>query len=145
MKCPKCGQEMYSMGNGGFDTERGNYVETKYVCPKCHYEVSENWNDLVYRTPLFQPTYTVTNYGWICPKCGAVLSPSTKECPYCTPHNKSTCRTIGEPPIKTVPLGNNIISQAQVYNPPQNLMDNITVTGNGDLTLKPQAETMVSK
>lgn len=35
------------------------------------------------------------------------------KCPYCTPHNKSTCGTIGEPPIKTVPLGNNITSQAE--------------------------------
>ena len=85
MKCPKCGEEMYSSGNGGFDTERGNYVDTKYVCPKCHYEVNDTFNDLVYRAPLFQPSYSVTNYGWICPKCGAVLSPSTQECPYCTP------------------------------------------------------------
>lgn len=88
MKCPKCGKEMYSMGSGGFDTERGNYVEMKYACPKCGYEVSENANNLpnyVYREPLSQPNYAVTNYGWICPKCGAVLSPSTQECPYCTP------------------------------------------------------------
>lgn len=115
MKCPKCGQEMYSIQSGGSDTARGNYIETKYVCPKCHNEVvSGKFNDLVYRAPLFQPNYAVTNYGWICPKCGAVLSPSTQECPYCTPH-KLTCGTIGEPPIKTVPFSNDITSQAQVY------------------------------
>ncbi len=116
MKCPKCGEEMYSMGSSGFDTERGNYVEMKYACPKCGYEVSENSNNLpnyVYRKPLFQPDNAVTNYGWICPKCGAVLSPSTQECPYCTPH-KSTCGTI----LKTVPTGD-ITSQARVlYTPP---------------------------
>lgn len=135
MKCPKCGEEMYSMGNGGYDTERGNYVEIKRICSKCGYEVSEKSNNLpnyVYREPLPQPNYAVTNYGWICPKCGAVLSPSTQECPYCTPH-KVTCGTIGEPPIKTVPLGNNITSQAQVYSP-QTLRDSITVTGSCDST-----------
>lgn len=89
MKCPKCGKEMYSSGNGGFDTERGNYVELKYICSKCGYEVKDNLNDLVYRAPLFQPNYSVTNYGWICPKCGAVLSPLTNECPHCAPQ-KST-------------------------------------------------------
>lgn len=104
---------MYSIQSGGSDTARGNYIEIKYVCPKCHNEVGENWNDLVYRAPLFQSNYAVTNYGWICPKCGAVLSPSTQECPYCTPH-KLTCGTIGEPPIKTVPL-TDVTSQAQVY------------------------------
>lgn len=132
MKCPKCGQEMYSIGSGSFDAVRGAYVEAKYVCPKCHYEVSDNFNDLVYRAPLFQPDNAVTNYGWICPKCGAVLSPSTKECPYCTPY-KVTCGTIGEPPIKTVPFSNDITSQAQVYSP-QTLRDNITVTGSCDST-----------
>lgn len=116
MKCPKCGAVMYSSGNGGFDTERGNYVELKYICSKCGYEVSETSNNLpnyVYREPLFQPNYSVTNYGWICPKCGAVLSPSTNECPYCTPY-KVTCGTIGEPPIKTVPL-TDVTTQPQVY------------------------------
>lgn len=133
MKCPKCGAVMYSSGNGGFDTARGNYVELKYICSKCGYEITDNFNDLVYRAPFFQPDNAVTNYGWICPKCGAVLSPSTNECPYCTPH-KLTCGTIGEPPIKTVPFSNDITSEASVYTPPQNLMDNITVTGNCDST-----------
>lgn len=133
MKCPKCGQEMYTIQSGGSDTVRGNYTETKHICPKCHYEVSDNFNDLVYRTPFFKPDYSVTNYGWICPKCGAVLSPSTNECPYCTPY-KVTCGAIGEPPIKTVPFSNDITSEASVYTPPQNLMDNITVTGNCDST-----------
>lgn len=132
MKCPRCGEEMYSTICGGSDTVRGNYTETKHICPKCHYEVSDNFNDLVYRAPFFKPDNAVTNYGWICPKCGAVLSPSTQECPYCTPY-KVTCGTIGEPPVKTVPLSNDITSQAQVYSP-QNLMENITVTSNGDST-----------
>lgn len=113
MKCPKCGQEMNSIISGGSDSVRGNYTETKHICPKCNYEVGENWNDLVYRAPLFQPNYSVTDYGWICPKCGAVLSPSTTECPHCTPY-KVICGTIGEPPVKTVPL-TDVTSQAQVY------------------------------
>ena len=109
MKCPKCGEEMYSTISGGSDSVRGNYTETKYVCPKCHNEVvSGKFNDLVYRAPFFQPDYSVTNYGWICPKCGAVLSPSTQECPYCTPH-KSTCGTF----LKTVPT-TNVTTQPQV-------------------------------
>lgn len=114
MKCPKCGEEMYSTVSGGSDTVRGNYTETKHICPKCHYEVIDNFNDLVYRAPFFKPdnSVTVTNYGWICPKCGAVLSPSTTECPHCTPY-KVICGTIGEPPIKTVPL-TDVTSQAQV-------------------------------
>lgn len=29
---------MYSSDNGGFDTERGNYVELKFICSKCGYE-----------------------------------------------------------------------------------------------------------
>lgn len=132
MKCPKCGKEMYSSVSAGSDTARGNYIDAKYICSKCGYEVSDNFNDLVYRAPFFQPDYSVTNYGWICPKCGAVLSPSTKECPYCTPY-KVTCGANNEPPIKTVPFSNDITSQAQVYSP-QNLMENITVTSNGDLT-----------
>ena len=133
MKCPKCGQEMYSTVSGGSDTVRGNYTETKYICPKCHYEVIDNFNDLVYRAPFFKPdnSVTVTDYGWICPKCGAVLSPSIQECPYCTPH-KVTCGTINEFPIKAVPT-TDVTSQAQVYSP-QNLMENITVTGSCDST-----------
>ena len=132
MNCPKCGQMMYSIQSGGSDTVRGNYTETKYVCPKCHNEVSDNFNDLVYRAPFFKPDNAVTNYGWICPKCGAVLSPSTQECPYCTPY-KVTCGPDSVSSIKSVPLGNDITSQAQVYSP-QTLRDNITVTRNGDLT-----------
>ena len=131
MTCPKCGQMMYSIQSGGSDTVRGNYTETKYVCPKCHNEVSDNFNDLVYRAPFFKPDYSVTNYGWICPKCGAVLSPSTNECPYCTPH-KVTCGTINELPIKPVPT-TDVTSQPQVYSP-QTLRDNITVTGSYDST-----------
>ena len=135
MKCPRCGEEMYSTMSGGSDSVRGNYTETKHICPKCHYEVSDNFNDLVYRAPFFQPDHsvTVTNYGWICPKCGAVLSPSIQECPYCTPH-KLTCGTINEFPIKAVPT-TDVTSQPQVYSP-QTLRDNITVTSNGDLRVK---------
>ena len=135
MKCPKCGKEMYSTVSGGSDSVRGNYTETKHICPKCHYEVSDNFNDLVYRAPFFKPdnSVTVTNYGWICPKCGAVLSPSIQECPYCTPH-KVTCGTINELPIKSVPT-TDVTSQPQVYSP-QTLRDNITVTSNGDLRVK---------
>ena len=110
MKCPKCGEEMYSTVSGGSDTS-GNF-EMKYVCPKCAYEIKNTLNDLVYREPLFQSNHSVTNYGWICPKCGAVLSPSTQECPYCTPY-KVTCGTINEFPIKPVPT-TNVTSQAQV-------------------------------
>lgn len=113
MKCPKCGAVMYSSGNGGFDTERGNYVELKYICSKCGYEVKDNFNDLVYRAPFFKPDYSVTNYGWICPKCGAVLSPSTQECPYCTPY-KVTCGPNNGSPIKKVPL-TDVTTQPQVY------------------------------
>lgn len=130
MKCPKCGQEMYSSVSGDFNTTRGNYIETKYICPICHYEV--NYNDLVYRAPFFKPDNAVTNYGWICPKCGAVLSPSTQECPYCTPY-KVTCGPDSVSSIKSVPLGNDITSQPQVYSP-QTLRDNITVTGSYDST-----------
>lgn len=131
MKCLRCGEEMYSTISGGSDSVRGNYTETKHICPKCHYEVSDNFNDLVYRAPFFKPDNAVTNYGWICPKCGAVLSPSTQECPYCTPH-KVTCGTINELPIKPVPT-TDVTSQAQVYSP-QHLMENITVTGSCDST-----------
>ena len=133
MKCLRCGEEMYSTVSGGSDSVRGNYTETKHICPKCHYEVSDNFNDLVYRAPFFKPdnSVTVTNYGWICPKCGAVLSPSIQECPYCTPH-KVTCGTINEFPIKAVPT-TDVTSQAQVYSS-QNLMENITVTGSCDST-----------
>jgi hypothetical protein len=132
MKCPRCSEEMYSTISGGSDSVRGNYTETKHICPKCHYEVSDNFNDLVYRAPFFKPDYSVTNYGWICPKCGAVLSPSIQECPYCTPY-KVTCGPDSVSSIKSVPLGNDITSQAQVYSP-QTLRDNITVTGSCDST-----------
>ena len=133
MKCLRCGEEMYSTISGGSDSVRGNYTETKHICPKCHYEVSDNFNDLVYRVPFFKPDHsvTVTDYGWICPKCGAVLSPSIQECPYCTPH-KSTCGTINEFPIKSIPT-TDVTSQPQVYSP-QTLRDNITVTGSCDST-----------
>lgn len=135
MKCPKCGQMMYSSVSAGSDTARGNYIDTKYVCSGCGYEV-KNTIDVngIGMIGNFVPDHsvTVTNYGWICPKCGAVLSPSTKECPYCTPY-KVTCGTNNEPPIKTVPFSNDITSQAQVYSP-QTLRDNITVTGSCDST-----------
>ena len=132
MKCPKCGKEMYSSISAGSDTARGNYIDTKYVCPGCGNEV-KNIIDVngIGMIGNFVPDYPATNYGWICPKCGAVLSPSTQECPYCTPH-KLTCGTINEFPIKAVPT-TDVTSQAQVYSP-QNLMENITVTSNGDST-----------
>lgn len=132
MKCLRCGEEMYSTVSGGSDSVRGNYTETKHICPKCHYEVIDNFNDLVYRAPFFKPDYSVTNYGWICPKCGAVLSPSTQECPYCTPY-KVTCGPSNGSPVTTVPFSNDITSQAQAYSP-QTLRDNITVTGGCDST-----------
>lgn len=132
MKCPKCGKEMYSSVSAGSDTARGNYIGTKYVCSGCGYEV-KNTIDVngIGMIGNFVPDYPATNYGWICPKCGAVLSPSTNECPYCTPH-KMTCGTINEFPIKAVPT-TDVTSQAQVYSP-QNLVDNITVTGSCDST-----------
>ena len=132
MKCPRCGKEMYSSVSTGSDTARGNYIDTKYVCPGCGYE-AKNTIDVngIGMIGNFVPDYPATNYGWICPKCGAVLSPSTQECPYCTPH-KLTCGTINEFPIKAVPT-TDVTSQAQVYSP-QNLMENITVTSNGDST-----------
>lgn len=132
MKCPKCGKEMYSSVSAGSDTARGNYIDTKYVCPGCGYE-AKNIIDVngIGMIGNFVPDYPATNYGWICPKCGAVLSPSTQECPYCTPH-KITCGTINEFPIKAVPT-TDVTSQAQVYSP-QNLVDNITVTGSCDST-----------
>lgn len=132
MKCPRCSEEMYSTVSGGSDSVRGNYTEIKHICPKCHYEVSDNFNDLVYRAPFFKPDYPATNYGWICPKCGAVLSPSIQECPYCTPH-KVTCGPSNGSPVKTVPFSNDITSQTQVYSP-QTLRNNITVTGSCDST-----------
>lgn len=136
MKCSKCGEEMfYSIGSGSCGID-GTYTEIKYICPKCHYEVqtiSDNFNDLMYRAPFFQPNDKVTNYGWICPKCGAVLSPSTTECPYCTPHNKSTCGT-----ISGITTGQTLKSSAQTS------PDKITVTGN-NITSQVQIETMVSK
>ena len=134
MNCPKCGQMMYSSVSTGSDTARGNYIDTKYVCPGCGCEV-KNTIDVngIGMIGNFVPdnSVTVTNYGWICPKCGAVLSPSIQECPYCTPH-KVTCGTINEFPIKAVPT-TDVTSQAQVYSP-QNLMENITVTGSCDST-----------
>ena len=133
MKCIRCGQEMYSVASGGSNTVCGSGVNTKYVCPKCGYEVSENFNNIVERAPVFQPNYSVTNYGWICPKCGAVLSPSTKECPYCTPY-KVTCGPVSGFPIKSV-LTSDVPSQAQVYSP-QKLMESITLTSNSDLRVK---------
>ena len=39
MKCPKCGKEMYSSVSADSDTARGNYIDMKYVCPECGYEV----------------------------------------------------------------------------------------------------------
>ena len=134
MKCPRCGKEMYSSVSAGSDTARGNYIGTKYVCSGCGYEV-KNTIDVngIGMIGNFVPDYPATNYGWICPKCGAVLSPSTQECPYCTPH-KLTCGTINEFPIKAVPT-TDVTSQAQVYSP-QHLMENITVTSNGDLRVK---------
>lgn len=132
MKCPKCGKEMYSSVSAGSDTARGNYIDTKYVCPGCGYE-AKNIIDVngIGMIGNFVPDYPATNYGWICPKCGAVLSPSIQECPYCTSY-KVTCGTISEFPIKPVPT-TDVTSQAQVYSP-QNLVDNITVTGSCDST-----------
>lgn len=132
MKCPKCGKTMYSSVSAGSDTARGNYIDTKYVCPGCGYE-AKNTIDVngIGMIGNFVPDYPATNYGWICPKCGAVLSPSTQECPYCTPH-KLTCGTINEFPIKAVPT-TDVTSQPQVYSP-QTLRDSITVTGSCDST-----------
>lgn len=114
MKCPKCGKEMYSSVSAGSDTARGNYIDTKYVCPGCGYEV-KNTIDVngIGMIGNFVPDYAVINYGWICPKCGAVLSPSTQECPYCTPY-KVTCGPNNGSPIKTVPL-TDVTTQPQVY------------------------------
>ena len=120
---------MYSIESGGSDTVRGNYVNTKYVCPKCGYEVSESFNPLVYYAPFFQPDVAKINYGRICPKCGAVLSPSTKECPYCTPYTV-TCGPISKIPSVT-DLTSNVTSQAQT---------NITATIKGDLQTNKNTE-----
>ena len=129
MKCIKCGQEMYSIGSAGSDTACNNYVNTKYVCPKCGYEVSDRFNPLVYYAAFFQPDDAKINYGWICPKCGAVLSPSTKECPYCTPY-KATCGPISGFPI-TSPLTCDVTTQTQ---------GNITATIKGDLQANKNTE-----
>lgn len=135
MKCPKCGKTMYSSVSAGSDTARGNYIDTKYVCPGCGYE-AKNTIDVngIGMIGNFVPDHsvTVTNYGWICPKCGAVLSPSIQECPYCTPY-KVTCGPSSGSSVKTVPFSNDITSQPQVYSP-QTLRDNITVTGSCDST-----------
>ena len=114
MKCPKCGKEMYSSVSAGSDTARGNYIDTKYVCSGCGYEV-KNTIDVngIGMIGNFVPDYPATNYGWICPKCGAVLSPSTQECPYCTPY-KVTCGPNNGSPIKSVPL-TDVTTQPQVY------------------------------
>lgn len=134
MKCPKCGKTMYSSVSAGSDTARGNYIDTKYVCPGCGYE-AKNTIDVngIGMIGNFVPDHsvTVTNYGWICPKCGAVLSPSIQECPYCTPY-KVTCGTNNGSPIKSVPL-TDVTTQPQVYSP-QTLRDSITVTGSCDST-----------
>lgn len=132
MKCPRCGKEMYSSVSTGSDTARGNYIDTKYVCPGCGYE-AKNTIDVngIGMIGNFVPDYPATSYGWICPKCGAVLSPSTQECPYCTPH-KVTCGPNNGSPIKTVPL-TDVTTQPQVYSP-QTLRDSITVTGSCDST-----------
>lgn len=134
MKCPKCGKTMYSSVSAGSDTARGNYIDTKYVCPGCGYE-AKNTIDVngIGMIGNFVPDHsvTVTNYGWICPKCGAVLSPSIQECPYCTPY-KVTCGPNNGSPIKSVPL-TDVTTQPQVYSP-QTLRDNITVTGSCDST-----------
>lgn len=122
MKCNRCGQEMYLVTSGDSYTVCGNYVKTKYVCPKCGYEVSESFNPLVYYAPFFQSDDAKINYGWICPKCGAVLSPSTKECPYCTPY-KVTCGPISRFP-NVSDLTSNVTSQAQ---------NSVTATIKGDL------------
>lgn len=114
MKCPKCGKEMYSSVSAGSDTARGNYIDTKYVCPGCGYEVKSIIDvNGIGMIGNFVPDYSVTNYGWICPKCGAVLSPSIQECPYCMPH-KVTCGPNNGSPIKTVPL-TDVTTQPQVY------------------------------
>lgn len=135
MKCPKCGKTMYSSVSAGSDTARGNYIDTKYVCPGCGYE-AKNTIDVngIGMIGNFVPDHsvTVTNYGWICPKCGAVLSPSIQECPYCTPY-KVTCGPSSGSSVKTVPFSNDITSQPQVYSP-QTLRDSITVTGSCDST-----------
>lgn len=132
MKCPKCGKTMYSSVSAGSDTARGNYIDTKYVCPGCGYE-AKNTIDVngIGMIGNFVPDYPATNYGWICPKCGAVLSPSTQECPYCTPY-KVTCGPNNGSPIKSVPL-TDVTTQPQVYSP-QTLRDSITVTGSCDST-----------
>ena len=125
MKCIKCGQEMYSIKSSGTGKFCDIYVKTKYVCPKCGYEVSDRFNPLVYYAPFFQLDDAKINCGWICPKCGAVLSPSTKECPYCTPH-KVTCGPCGGFP-PTLGLTGDITSQAQ---------NNITATIKSGLQMK---------
>ena len=64
MKCPKCGKEMYSSVNAGSNTARGNYIDTKYICPGCGYE-AKNTIDVngIGTIGNFVPDYSVTNYG----------------------------------------------------------------------------------
>lgn len=40
MKCPECGKEMYSSVSAGSDTARGNYIDTKYICPRCGFDLN---------------------------------------------------------------------------------------------------------
>lgn len=119
-KCPICGKTMYSVVSTGSDTVRGNYIDTKYVCPGCGYEVKTTTDDNgIGMIGNFVPDY---RYGWICPKCGAVLSPSTTECPHCTPH-KTTCGQTSGFPI-----------QAESTN----TVDGISVGDNTDVTATAQ-------
>lgn len=119
-KCPRCGKTMYSLVSTGSDTARGNYIDTKYVCPGCGCEVktTTDGNGMGMIENLV-PDY---RYGWICPKCGAVLSPSTTECPHCTPH-KTTCGPTSGFPIQPEST---------------NTVDGISVGDNTDVTATAQ-------
>lgn len=123
MKCPRCGKEMYSLVSTGSDTARGNYIDTKYVCPGCGCEVKTTTDgNGMGMIRNFVPEYHYGDYGWICPKCGAVLSPSTTECPHCTPY-KTTCGPTSGFPI-----------QAELTNS----VDGISVGDNIDVTATAQ-------